>query len=184
MTRHYGELFAEWEKGIITGMVRDFEEKNSWMRYPGHEALVQECFAQWGLVRDQFNPARGASIKTYMRSVIKNRLENIREEQSAEKRMGDHLTLALDEPVSDSGLFRKDIIPDVRGLEVDKLRLELAIAISKLSPFRQRICLLAGHEYSLREIERKLGVPKSTIHEELQEIRRIFANEGLDEYLR
>jgi len=114
---------------------------------------------------------------------VKKRLADIRKEQSAEKRIGNHLAHSLDEPVSDSGLFLKDIIPDVRRLKADRLRLELAIAISKLSPFRQRICLLAGHGYSLREIEKRLGIPRSIIHEELQEIRRVFLNEGLDEYL-
>lgn len=183
MRQHYGELFTEWEKGIIAGIVRDFEEENSWMRFPGHEALLQECAIRWLSARDRFNPERGTSIKAYMRAVVKKRLADIRKGQSAEKRMGNHLAESLDEPVSDSGLFLKDIIPDVRGLKADKLRLELAIVISKLSPSRQKICWLAGHQYSLREIEKKLGIPKSVIHEELQEIRRIFRNEGLDEYL-
>lgn len=183
MRQHYGELFAKWEKSIITGIVRYFEEENPWMRYPGHEALLQECFIRWLSARDRFNPERGTSIKAYMRSVVRKRLADIRKEQLAEKRIANHVADSLDEPVSDSGLFLKDIIPDVRGLKADKLRLELVIVIGKLSPFRQRICLFAGHGYSLREIEKKIGIPKSIIHEELQEIRKVFTNEGLDEYL-
>ena len=183
MRQHYGELFAKWEKSIITGIVRYFEEENPWMRYPGHEALLQECFIRWLSARDRFNPERGTSIKAYMRAVGKKRLADIRKEQLADKRIGNHLADSLDEPVSASVIFLKDIIPDVRRLKADKLRLELAIAVSKLTTFRQRICLLAGHGYSLREIEKRLGLPKSISHEELQEIRRIFRNEGLDEYL-
>ena len=180
---HYGDLFEEWELTIVRGMVAEFEENNPWLTYPGHEALLQECFDHWYWTRSQYNPEKGASIKTYMHRVVWRKLNGIRRKEWAEKRRANHLAESLDEPMSDSGLSLKDIIPDVRGLKADKLRSELARVISKLSPFRQKVCLLARDGYSLREIEKKLGISKTRIHEELQEIRRIFRNEGLDEYL-
>lgn len=183
MWPQYGELFAEWEERIITRMVRAFEEENSWMRFPEREDLLEECFIHWWSVRDQFTSERGASIETYMRSVVKKFLADVRKKEWAMSRRGSHFNRSLDEPAPDSKLPLRDTIPDVKGIEEVERRLDIERAIDKLSPSRQRIWRLKASGYSLREIERKVGVPKSTIHEELREIISIFADEGLAEYL-
>lgn len=184
MAVYYGNLFADWETAIVRGMVAEFEAHNPWLKYPGHEALLQECFSHWFFVRNQFSPEKGTSIKTYMRRVIRNRLNDIRKEQWAEKRRGDNFAISLDRPISDSGTCLRDVIPDVRGAEADDLRRDVERVVNRLNPFQQRICQLLRHGYSVRDAEKVLGKSKSTVYEEISKLRKVFANEGLDEYLR
>lgn len=184
MMAYYGDLFENWEMTIVRGMVAEFEKDNTWLRYPGHKALLQESFSHWYFMRGRFNPEKGASIKTYMRRVVSRRLNDIRKKEWAEKRRENHFTVPLDVPISDSGAFLKDVIPDDRTPEADDLRRDVERVMSKLNPFQQQICRLLGHGYSVREAERKLGKSKSSIYEEKIKLRQIFANEGLREYLR
>lgn len=180
----YGDLFEDWEVTIVRGMVAEFEENNPWLRYPEHEDLLQECFSHWYFMRSQFNPEKGASIKTYMRRVVSRRLNDIRKIQWAKKRRGDNFTVSLDMPISDSGASLRDVIPDDKTPEDDDLRRDVERVVSKLSPFQQQICRLLRHGYSVREAGRKLGKSKSIIHEEKIKLRQVFTNEGLDDYLR
>jgi len=181
----YGDLFEEWETVLARKLVSQFQAKYPWLRYPERDDLLQECFSHWCLKRDKFTPSKGASISTYMSIVIRNRLDNILEEQLAEKRKLGHFAISLDETTTDAETCLKDILPDNRTSVADdaSLRADVERLMGKLSPLQKTICLLLSRGHSGREIANVLGKSKSSIYEEIKGLGNIFANEGIDEYL-
>jgi len=65
------------------------------------------------------------------------------------------------------------------------LQLDLARALARLTPRQRELCqLLLEQDLSMVETSQRLGVPRSTLYEELKHIRTIFKALGLDAYLR
>ena len=93
----YGDLFEEWETVLAKKVVSQFQARYPWLRYPERDDLLQECLIHWCLVRDTFKSSKEAPISTYMRIVIRRRLDNILEEQLADKRKLGHFAISLEE---------------------------------------------------------------------------------------
>ena len=57
--------------------------------------------------------------------------------------------------------------------------------MAQLTPAQQRLCVMLGHEgLSIKEAAEQLRIPRGTLYEEIKRIRKIFAEHGLDEYLK
>lgn len=60
----------------------------------------------------------------------------------------------------------------------------LSKALEKLSFKQKELCRLLGEEgLNVKQASRHLGLPRSTLQEEIKRIRKIFRDEGLEEYL-
>jgi RNA polymerase sigma-70 factor (ECF subfamily) len=56
--------------------------------------------------------------------------------------------------------------------------------MAKLSVLQKKVCLSLGQGYSVTEIARELGKGRATIYDEISRMKKIFCDEGLDEYLK
>jgi RNA polymerase sigma factor (sigma-70 family) len=183
MGSSYSGAFEDWEIAIARKISGEFLAKHSWIKGYDFDDLVQECLIQWHLARHTFDGSKGASRQTYMANVAKNRLQNILEEQLADKRAADRNMISLDQPLSDEQGTIADFIPAPESYDFS-LKLDLERTIAKLSIRQQKVCLFLWQGYNVTEIARELGKGRATIYDEIDHLKKIFSDEGLDEYLK
>ena len=57
--------------------------------------------------------------------------------------------------------------------------------MQNLTPHQRRLCeLLIQHGFNVKEVAEQLRIPRGTLYEEIKRIRKIFADQGLAEYLK
>jgi RNA polymerase sigma-70 factor (ECF subfamily) len=185
MGSSYEGVFEDWEVAIARKLCSDFLARHSWLKGFDLNDLMQECLVQWYLARHTFEKGKGASPQTYMARVVKHRLHNILEGQLAEKRKADRLTASLETPVDDEQTPLKDLVPAAEETveAVVSLRLDLELAMSRLSPLQRKLCTLLRQGYGVTEIGAILKRPRPTVYDEIKRIRKVFADAGLEEYL-
>lgn len=150
---------------------------------------MQECLTHWFFVKDQFDPAREVTVKTFMKRVVKNKLLNILEERSAKKRQADSKSVSLNQLLEDGeGSAEKFIAVESNTMKTIKdaeLPVALSKAFSRLSSRQKELCRLLGEEgLSVSEASKRLSIPRRTLRDEIQRIREVFRKEGLEDYLR
>jgi RNA polymerase sigma factor (sigma-70 family) len=178
----YGDLFADWEMAIAKSLVRKFQEDYTWLKGLEFDDLLQECLFHWYLHRSSYREEKGASIKTYMAKILKNKLQLILREQQADKRKAIHEAKSLDEPVGDDETTLADLIADEKLLAGDAIRLDVEAVLLTMTPLQQEVCKLLAQEYPVKRVAELLGKPRSTIRDEIQRIRDIFSRKGLKDY--
>jgi len=170
------------EFAIARKISSEFLANHSWIKGYGLEDLIQECLIQWHLARHTYDVSKGASRRTYMANVARHRLQNILEEQLAEKRGADRNAMSLDQPLPDQQATLEDLIPALENYDLF-LRLDLERTMAKLSVLQKKVGLFLWQGYSVTEIARELGKGRASIYDEISRIKKIFRDEGLDEYL-
>ena len=141
------------------------------------------------LVHDPDDPPVG-----YMAQVLRNKLTDWVRELCADKRAGDLHTVSLDASFdgSEDGITLAESLDALEsaqaGLDFEAhhhTRMDLLRALALLNPAQQRLCLLLGEEgLSVKQAAERLGIPRGTLYEEIKRIRTVFADRGLDNYLR
>jgi RNA polymerase sigma-70 factor (ECF subfamily) len=179
----YAGAFEDWEFAIARKISSEFLANHSWIKGYGLEDLIQECLIQWHLARHTYDVSKGASRRTYMANVARHRLQNILEEQLAEKRGADRNAMSLDQPLPDQQATLEDLIPALENYDLF-LRLDLERTMAKLSVLQKKVGLFLWQGYSVTEIARELGKGRASIYDEISRIKKIFCDEGLDEYLK
>jgi RNA polymerase sigma-70 factor (ECF subfamily) len=131
----------------------------------------------------------------YMARVVRNKLIDLGRERESAKRRGDLDSVSLDEVVSDSddAPTFSDVVEaasssqlgEEDSLDPDDARIDLAKAMQKLTPHQRRLCeLLIQHGFNVKEVAEQLRIPRGTLYEEIKRIRKVFADQGLGEYLK
>jgi RNA polymerase sigma factor (sigma-70 family) len=194
MRTDYKGLFQDWEIAVAKNLVNDFRRRQTCLQREGFEDLLQECLIHWLFVRGNYDSTREVSPQTFMGRIVRNKLTDIIREKQADKRKVAHLTISLDIPLEDDSnsptLIEKlndnatiESCSDPRS-QAD-LRIDLEKVLQKLSPKQKEICHLLGDEgFSVKEASNRTGMPRSTVYDEIERIRKIFLKEGLNEYLR
>jgi RNA polymerase sigma factor (sigma-70 family) len=177
----YGDLFENWEIELAKSLVRQFRAKYPWLRIPDFDDLLQECLIQWYLKRDRFDASRGASVKTFMATVLNTHLQYVLRSQLADRRKTSHLAQSLETPIGDTDLTLADVIADKSGYSVD-LDADIRLALDRLSPFQKKICQLLGEGHPVAKIAKLLGRPRTTVRDEITRIKTVFRQQGFDEY--
>lgn len=149
----------------------------------------------WISVRGEVDPSREATRTAFMARVLRNKLMDLVRERESDKRKANYESISLDEPLGDeedsSSLL--DIVEETHVREKeepgpvlgDEARVDLARAMMRLTPHQQQLCQLLGHEgLTVQEVSRKLGIARATIYDELKRIRKVFAELGLEDYLK
>jgi DNA-directed RNA polymerase specialized sigma24 family protein len=77
----YEDLFAAWGIAVAKRAITNFQKNYPWLKAFEFEDLLQECLIHWYLSRTSYKEDRGASIRTYMAKVVKNRLQVMLREQ-------------------------------------------------------------------------------------------------------
>jgi RNA polymerase sigma factor (sigma-70 family) len=189
-----GAGLAKWELAVTTKLVSEYRRRSRTLQHYEFDDLVQDCLLHWvtvraGLVPDPDNPPLG-----YMAKVLRNWLTDLVRERGTDKRSGDLDTVSLDasNDGSEDGMTLAEMLDvSASGSAAGDheahhhLRLDLLHACVPLTPSQQRLCLLLGEEgLSVKAAAELLGVPRSTLYEEIHRIRKLFAEHGLEIYLR
>jgi RNA polymerase sigma-70 factor (ECF subfamily) len=195
MNRTYRGLFEGWEIAIAVKLVREFQHRWRPLALEPTEDLLQDCLIHWLAVRRGADPTRSAARNAFMGRVLRNKLMDMVRERESEKRKVNYDAVSLDDLVIDnedgeelgdrrdgSAGQRQDGEDDVSKQDV---RLDLLTVIRHLTPIQQRLCLLVVlHEATPEEISRRLRMTPDATAAELKRIREVFAQFGLDGYLR
>lgn len=180
MASEYKNAFQDWEVVVARKLSSEFVAKYSWLKGLEVDDLIQECLLHWYLVRDNYDPELGASLKTYMRQVLGHFLQDILDQHMTDRRKMQHLSTSLEQAMEEVTMPKDAIRTEPESF----LRIDLERAMEKLSPTQQQICQLLTEGYPITHISKVLRRRRSDIYKELKKIREIFSDEGLEEYLR
>lgn len=143
----------------------------------------------------RFNPAR-SSWPTFASRVVANKVRTMRRDSLTAKRSIPRLSLSLHEEMDDGegGTIELQEVLDsekylaltghsvLSDFERADLRSDMERLIAELSPREVVVCHLIV-AMSKNEAAAVLGMHRSTLHREVQRLRRRFKDAGLDEYL-
>lgn len=191
MSPRYEGLFEDWEIGVAKNVIERFRKQWKCLELEGFEDLLQECLSYWHFSKDDFNPAAGANIRTFMSRVVAHKLQHLIEKQTAGKRKAGINNVSLDEPISDeegSPTYLDQLSEDesrVSNLHITaQLKIDISRTTEKLTPQQRELCRLLGEEgLSISEASEVLKTPRSTLYEDIKRIKAIFQQENLQEYL-
>ena len=183
-----------WEIAVAKKLVGEYRRRSRILERYEFEDLVQDCLLHWitvrrSLDRDPANPPLG-----YMATVLRNWLADLVRKRGTDKRSGDLDTPSLDASIdgSEDGMTLAELldVSEPRGSAGDgethhHMRLDLLRACAHLTPAQQRLCLMLGEEgLSVKAAAEKLGIPRGTLYQEINRIRKLFADHGMEIYLR
>lgn len=191
MSQNYGHYFKDWEIAIAKRLISEFKKQWECLQLVDFEDLLQECLIHWLKVKEKFDPAKKASIKTFMAKVIRTELLFKVRTLSAKKRKSDQPIISLDETISaeDEGLSLAEQIPDKSVSPLDaalqsELKERVAKAKGKLTLFQKQICDFLEEGKNVEQIKKYFGKHRSFIDREIERIEKIFKKEGLRELIK
>jgi len=179
--------FADWEIALVQLLVYDFLATRTVSPVFEEDDLAQECLLHWWSQRHRYRETRGASMRTFLRTVVKAKLIDIERTMKATKRGGGQHPLSLDAPLSHEAGEERTLSDTVPARETDSEVMSSVIReqlLSRLTRRQRRLALGLEAGMSMSEIGRRLAVPRGTLYDELERIRQVFRDESLDEFLR
>lgn len=190
-----GEGLQRWEIAVTKKLVGEFRRRSRSLAREEFDDLMQECLAHWIVVRRKLPPDPDAPPVAYMAQVIRNKLTDLLREQAAGKRAGEQDALSLDAAFdgSDDGMSLADLLADSESAQPDDpgavdhhhARLDIGRALARLTPVQRQLCQMLGEEgLTIKEAAERLRIPRGTLYEEIKRIRKVFADQGLGDYLK
>ena len=183
-----------WEIAVAKKLVGEYRRRSRILERYEFEDLVQDCLLHWitvrgSLDRDPANPPLG-----YMATVLRNWLADLVRKRGTDKRSGDLDTPSLDASIdgSEDGMTLAELLDASQsrdsagdGETHHHMHLDLLRTCAHLTPAQQRLCLMLGEEgLSVKAAAEQLGIPRGTLYEEINRIRKLFADHGMEIYLR
>ncbi|MFH1312596.1 MAG: sigma factor [Candidatus Eisenbacteria bacterium] len=126
-----------WEIGIATRLVKDAQLKWDCLRHDGEDDLVQDILEHWYRKKHRFDPKRGASLKTFMATVVHHKLGDIVDLRMAKKRKDEAYTVSLDEPVGDDDESRTLGEETTEDGAPEPLRVRISLTANSIMPTRR-----------------------------------------------
>lgn len=190
-----GEGLRQWEIAVTKKLVGEFRRRSRSLAREEFDDLIQECLAHWIVVRRKLAPDPDSPPVGYMAQVIRNKLTDLIRERAADKRAGEQDALSLDAASdgSDEGLTLAELLADDESAQpgeadaVDRqhARIDIGRALDRLTPVQRQLCQMLGEEgLTIKEAAERLRIPRGTLYEEIKRIRRVFADQGLGDYLK
>ena len=183
----YRGLFDEEELQVAEAVVSEFCGPGKAFPHDEFETLLHDVLTTWHSERETHDAARGASLATYMRKVVRrDLLDRVKGVKSGKHRIIDEARSLLD-PLGDDNnpLTLEEVLKSRDPLSegtVD-IRINLAEALPQLNPRQRRIIKLHLTGLTMTEIAAVLKVSRSTIHDEITRIRKFFECRDLRDYL-
>ncbi len=180
-----GGDFEPWELDLVRRLIQDFISER---RPPGDvefDDLFQDCLAHWWSQRDRYDEARGASRKTFLRKVVRAKLQDLARGWKAAKRGAGQQPLSLDAPMSGNepdGPTIGDLLADQRTSD-STVALDIQRLTDRLSARQRWIIGGARLEFTNTEISRWLSISRDILSEERRRIREVFRDGGLAPHL-
>ena len=190
-----GEGLQRWEIAVTKKLVGEFRRRSRSLEREEFDDLMQECLAHWIVVRRKLAPDPDAPPVGYMAQVLRNKLTDLIREREADKRAGEKEALSLDAALdgSDDGLTLADLLAEEESAQQDEAgavdrhhaRIDIGRALARLTPVQRQLCRMLGEEgLTVKEAAERLRIPRGTLYEEIKRIRRVFADQGLGDYLK
>jgi RNA polymerase sigma factor (sigma-70 family) len=190
-----GEGIQQWEIAVTKKLVGEYRRRSRSLTRAEFDDLMQDCLAHWVSVRRRLPPDPDAPPVAYMARVIRNKLTDLIREQAADKRAGDQEALSLDVAFdgTDDGLTLADQLAgdesarqdDIGAVDRHHARIDIGRALSRLTPVQRQLCQMLGEDgLSIKEAAERLRIPRGTLYEEIKRIRKVFADQGLGDYLK
>jgi DNA-directed RNA polymerase specialized sigma24 family protein len=182
-----GDGLPEREVEIVKHVVRDFLSTR--VRHPDLEPedLLQECLFHWWSQRPRYTQSRGAPIENFLRRVVKAKLLDLERGIKAQKRGQGHGPASLDRPLAEDepqGDTLGDTIADSADTEWSAMyRVSLGVVLARLNPQQKQLMAGLAEGYSMSQMSRRLHIPRATLYDQLDRVRRIFRDEGLSQFL-
>jgi len=175
------------EVDIINHVVWDFLATRKPHPDLEREDLVQECLFHWWTQRPRYTETRGASIETFLRRVVQAKLIDLEREIKAQKRGSGRQADSLDRPLNleepDADPLGDTVASNANTEGEATLQVSLEVALSRLSPQQKQIIVGLAEQDQMSHISQRLGVPRATLYDDLKRIRRVFQDEGLNQFL-
>jgi len=193
VSTNYQGLFQSWEIAIVKKLVKEFRDRYLCLKMEEPNDLYQECFTHWFFKRGQYDRTAGASRQTFVAKVVRRRLIDLVRERESDKRKASYIADSLDEPIGneEDSPTLADMIDEsaVAGGSSDPffrvdLGIDLSRVLKRLTPRQRRIWQLRKEGFTVTEASRLLKTSRSTLHDELKRIGKLFEKEGLKEYLK
>lgn len=195
MAQNYRGLFDGWEIAVAKRLVGKRWAQCEWLQQDDFDDLLRDCLDRWLSVKDRYDPGRKASRRTFMASVIRNKLNDLVRERKADVRRAIYEAESMDAPVGagEDGsettlheLIGSHAVPNAQKdpLTLVPLRIDLSRILSGLTQRQTKICLLLGEgQLNIAAASRCLKTPRTTLVDEIRRIRAIFEKAGLRDYL-
>lgn len=193
VSSNYKGLFDDWEIAIVTKLVNDFRKAWQCLQREEFEDLLQECLIHWLFAKEHYDSNKGASKKTYLGRVIRNKLGELVRDRETDKRKIAYIAISLDQPSggdADSSTSKDTIserrpataVPDP-SMEM-LTRIDISKVLERLTQDQRLLCSLLYEEgFTVTEASKYLKTPRSTIYDEIERIRKFFMKKGLGEFL-
>ena len=190
-----GEGLQRWEIAVTKKLVGEYRRRSRSLAREEFDDLMQECLAHWIVVRRKHPPDPDAPPVAYLAQVIRNKLTDLIREQAADKRAGEQDALSLDASLdgSDDGMTLAELLADSESAQPDDpaavdhhyARIDIGRALARLTPVQRQLCQMLGEEgLTIKEAAERLRIPRGTLYEEIKRIRKVFADQGLGDYLK
>ena len=162
-------------------------------KFPPHMAddLVQEMSLDFLLRRPKYDPDK-SSRETFTVRIVGNKIASLLRARRAKVRDFRRNACSLDELV-DSGegtpVARHETVNEQANRdgrcreESHHLAHDVRVVLDALPGDMKRLCVQM-QSMTVSEIARSNGVPRTTIYESIRKLRRLFADAGLEDYLR
>jgi RNA polymerase sigma-70 factor (ECF subfamily) len=167
---------------LAGAIVAGFVSTRPWLREE-RDDLVQECLEHWLCQRARYAALRGAALSTFMRRVLEHHLLDLDERRFAQKRGGGQSPDSLDAE-GEGGISLYDITASNQDTaQAATFNLGLARALSKLTPEQRVLTEALNSGQTMVEAARAADRARSSLYRDLERIRDVFREEGLDEFL-
>lgn len=170
-------------------MIRGAQREYVSLRIEGTEDLLQECLIHWFFAKDQHRTEAGACERTFLNRIMKNKIADLIRRREANKRKVLYVSESFDAMDDDEELVSaKERILMVEEQTISKITAAdlpdaMARATAGLSFRQKQLCRYLSEGMSLVKAGEKMGIPRTTLQEEVKRIREAFRKEGLEEYL-
>ncbi len=190
ISQNYRGLFQEWELREILCSIREAQREYPSLKREGTEDLLQECLIHWFFIKDQYRPEAGASERTFLNRITRNKIADLIRRREANIRKVSYMSESLDAMGEDEeSISAKEKILMVEEQTVQKISAaDLPDAVSRATAglsFRQKqICRYLSEGMSQVKVGEIMKIPRATLQDEIRRIREAFLKEGLEEYIR
>jgi RNA polymerase sigma factor (sigma-70 family) len=177
-----------WEVAVAKTCVQDFLGQGNRIAGMDFDDLYQECILHWLGKKHKFRITAGASAKTFMATVLGNKLKDLLKGPAALKRGAPYTVVSLNGHLDegDPGDALVDRVSDpkaTRAFEAYHLEARVWRVVGRLPDRRRTLCYLLAQGYTETEIAGTLGISRPTVVADIERIRKVFEDEGLAEFL-
>jgi len=188
--------FSDWEVNLVKGKAKSLSAKPGFSQedIPDIEQELLLTVHRKRHASDSWAEIK-ASKRTILSRILDNRIRDLIDSANTDKRRVHTLTDSLNEVVSLPEKGQPKILEDYLGDDhiiamrrqpiatPQDLEIELSLRRRELSTLQRRMSELLKQGFSVTETAKVMGLPRTTLYREIDRLREIFQEEGLQVYV-